>query len=975
MPNDALIVCQKCGRSTPADSERCDQCGARISAGTPRGSLRRQTSLQMRKEWIIGSDAELCQIHVDRPTVSRRHCALRLRDGAYYLEDLGSSNRTFVNGEAIYGEVGVTREDRITLGKNVDVAKYWPDEPVSRRPRLTTTIATRTVLSIGRGPQNDIVLNRPRVSWTHAELASEKGEWTLTDVGSTHGTAVGNPDNKIHREVVSLDDIVYFGEFGPGHGWPVRQLLSGRAGKMLEELKLSKTRTIVGRDPKCDIVLDHPSISKQHAELIREGSRTYVRDLGSLNGTFVSGQPVSGMMPVPPNGVVALGIYTLVLTDGGTIEKSEYNGDFVLSVEGLAVRVADKRLLEDVSFTFLPQEMVALMGGSGAGKTTLLKALCGYTRPNAGQILYNGQDLYANYGQFRHLIGYVPQDDIVHAELTVQEALLFTVMLRTGQDEAAAVKDVESVLRKLQLWDIKDQIIGSSMNKVISGGQRKRVNIAMELLCRPSCLFLDEPTSGLSSLDAEMVVGVLKTLAVEGKTVVMTIHQPSREVFEMFSALVMLQRDKAQGGRWIPGRRVYFGPAYPDSIEFFNPEGVAERRNSGNQPGPELLFEEIEKESAEVWEKRYLRSKYRTLFIDDRRDVDRKTNPPSVPPPRQPLWQASLLVRRNVLLKFRDPMQRSFLALQPVLFGLLVALLFHDFQDPLHNYADPSEYENFRHRQATIHFLMAIAAVWFGCNNAVREIVGELPIYIRERMACLAPRNYLLSKYVFLAGLCLLQCLAMLLIVQFTCRLQGSFWFYLGMTWLTSLVGVSIGLAVSALAGLYKTPEAAVAALPLILLPMILLGGGVYPLYQLEDNSRVGGVPVSRVISSLAPTRWLFEADFVAEAEARCAQIRGLNRGADKRRETTINHLELNCDEPYAPEVQSPPPQSPSPEQARMAARAALDKDLASRHFLTDTNHKRSGTATCIAWLVGLFTTFLILTFGLLRWIEEREVG
>jgi len=954
MPNDALIVCQKCGQSTPADSEWCDQCGAKISAATPAVP----PPSEMLREWIVGSDPEQCQIHVDRSTVSRRHCALRLREGAYYLEDLDSSNRTFVNDEPIFGEVEVSREDRITLGKSVDFAPYWPTEPARRRPRRTTTTATRTLLNIGRGPQNDIVLNRPRVSWVHAELSSEKGQWFLKDVGSTHGTAVGRPDNKIQRQVVSLEDIAYFGEFGSGNGWPIKQLLSGRAGKLLEELRLTKKRTIVGRDPECDIVLDHPSISKQHAELIREGTRTYVKDLGSLNGTFVGGQPVSGQVVVPPNGVIALGSYTLALTNSGTLEKTEYNGDFVLSVEGLAVQIADKRLLEDVSFTFLPQEMIALMGGSGAGKTTLLKALCGYTRPASGQILYNGQDLYANYAQFRHLIGYVPQDDIMHPELTVREALLFTVMLRTGQNEAAAMKDVESVLHKLQLWDIRDKIIGSPMNKVISGGQRKRVNIAMELLCRPSCLFLDEPTSGLSSADAKAVVGVLKTLTSEGKTVVMTIHQPGKEIFEMFSALVMVKRDKPPDGKWFAGRRVYFGPAYPDSLEFFNPEGVKELRSAGKELDPDLLAkDEVEKESAEVWEKRFLRSKYRGRYIDDRRDTSLDVNPPATPPPKRPLWQAWLLVRRNVLLKFRDPMQRSFLILQPVLFGLLVSLLFHDLQDPRHNYEAQAAYENFRHKQATIHFLMAIAAVWFGCNNAVREIVSELPIYVRERMACLAPRNYLLSKYVFLAGLCFLQCLAMLIIVYFTCRLQGSFWFYLGMTWLTSLVGVSIGLAISALAALYKAPEAAVAALPLILLPMILLAGGVYPLHQLEENSRIGGVPVSRVMSSLAPTRWLFEADFVVEAAARCSQVHGLN--GPNAAATMVNVLDLNC---QVKDGQEPPQKE-------------LGKDVASLSFPVDETHSRSGTAACIGWLTGLFTASLVITFGLLRRIEKREVG
>jgi len=226
------------------------------------------------------------------------------------------------------------------------------------------------------------------------------------------------------------------------------------------------------------------------------------------------------------------------------------------------------------------------MGPAGSGKTTLLKALNGYTPPASGKVLFNGANLYRYYDLFRQQMGYVPQDDIVHPELTVREALYFSAKLRTDLSDAEIEKRIDSLLDELGIRDKKNSRIGSPERKVLSGGQRKRVNIAMELITDTPVLFLDEPTSGLSSYDAEGVIELLKRLARDGKTIITTIHQPSINIFRKFDDLIMISRDS--GG---PGAMAYFGPAFPDSIQFFRPRAAGDTAPADNHDlSPEMLL-------------------------------------------------------------------------------------------------------------------------------------------------------------------------------------------------------------------------------------------------------------------------------------------------------------------------------------------------------------------------------------------------
>jgi ABC-type cobalamin/Fe3+-siderophores transport system ATPase subunit/ABC-type multidrug transport system permease subunit len=493
-----------------------------------------------------------------------------------------------------------------------------------------------------------------------------------------------------------------------------------------------------------------------------------------------------------------------------------------------------------------------MMGPAGAGKTTLLKALNGYTRPVRGTVLFRGQSLYDYYDLYRHMMGYVPQDDIVHPQLTVRQALYFSARLRTDLTDAEITTRTEKVLYDLGIPDKIDTVIGSPERKTLSGGQRKRVNIGLELITDTPVLFLDEPTSGLSSYDAESVIDLLKELSKTGKTILTTIHQPSLKVYKQFDDLLMVSRDKGNK----PGALVYFGPAYPDSIQFFNPPTVGPNSTvaiPSTELNPEMLFSGMntvpDANRTETWHQRYLASKYQQEYVANRSGkqpaASDKTGEEK--PRRQfGLGQWLALVKRNVIVRLQDRAQTAIQLAQAPLFALLVALVSYPLR--------AGNFEELSQKLPIAHFLMVVAAIWFGCNNAARDIVGEWTIYKRERMVTLKLLPYIFSKIAVLLALCVFQCGSMLAIVYLVCGLRSNFFYDFLVLLLSSLIGSGLGLSISALS---KTTESAIAMLPLVLLPIIALGGGMRAIYLMPQ--------AGQVLSAVIPSRWSFEANLLQE--------------------------------------------------------------------------------------------------------------
>lgn len=931
-----------CGELVPAGAPKCPNCGRAIPSTKPSSPARLAATLvepgsqssaskRVPRQWTIGAAAD-CELVVDQETVSGHHCRLQQTADGFVLEDLGSTNGTFVNGQRITRSTAVNRSDRVTLGATIPMP--WPELPQEPKPQPGA-------VRIGRHPDNDIVLDYPAVSAHHAQLVREADSLWIEDLGSTNGTAIGRPDNKIQRGPITADDVVYFGSLRV----PASRLLTGKMALGQQphvEVSVGEEAITFGRDKDCDRVLDDPQVSRKHIRLRRQGSELFVEDLNSANGTYVNGRRIRGRVAVNRGDIVAMGNFTFTVTRDGDLQQRDMRGNVAVEARGVTVDVPGKRLLENISLTVYPGEFVGLMGPSGAGKTTLMNALNGYVPPSQGEVRFNGTDLYAQYEQFRGVMGYVPQDDIMHRDLTVGQALYYTAKLRLPADtsDVEIASRIRTVLKQLGLAGTEEVLIGSPEKKGISGGQRKRVNLAMELLTDPSVLFLDEPTSGLSSEDALMVMKLLRTLADEGKTIILTVHQPSLEAYRLLDNLIMVGKDQ---GSPEPGRLVYYGPAYPQAVEFFNPEGVPDLP-AGAEPSPDEVLRGLARQQAAHWTERYARSPMHRDFV-----VQRANRAPAQADAEACLEvhrsfgfaQWSTLVRRAIAIKLKDTANTAILLAQAPIIAVLVALVFGKQASAE---VTDDNWASMAGATSTTVFLMALSALWFGCSNSAREIVGEWAIYHRERMVSLKIPSYVGSKFAVLGGLCFLQCAVLLLVVYFGAGMQGPLLAMFFMLLLTSLVGLAIGLTVSSLA---KTSEVAIALLPLILLPMVILAGVLQPIHKMNS--------VTAALAQVMPSRWAFEGLLLLEAEERptwsppvipagavppstsqdmVTQSDSPNEGVPEE-----NELENSASENEEPEEQDIAEKFFPAETERMGSRASTIALLATLVFLTAAIH------------------------------------
>lgn len=678
---------------------------------------------------------------------------------------------------------------------------------------------------------------------------------------------------------------------------------------------LAQNAITIGRTPDNQIVVPHPQVSSRHARVLREGNQLILEDLRSANGTFVRGQRIAPGQRVPvENGEkVFIGPMPLVIHIQGqqvnvvVEDQQAWAGKPLYEIEAwdLFLHVPDrdnksemKVLLDHVSFKALPGDMIALMGPSGAGKTTLLLTLNGYMPPTSGQVRVNGEDLYSIYDALRGSIGYVPQDDLVHPELTVFEAVRYSARFRLPPDYSDEEIDrrVDETLRDLGLEGVRNLQIGRPEKKVLSGGQRKRVNIALELVTDPVILFLDEPTSGLAADDTTALITLLSDMTRRtGKTIIMTIHQPAKDEFEKFNLTFIM----GYGG--IP---TYFGPSGPEAYRFFGT--MQERMGKPNDiDNPRDMFDMINVrerqvhahmkaqnpqaprgparlEAARAWRSEFFRNENATFgkMFSGRRAVGTEAAARGVPhrPSVAMLHQFGLLLSRYWKVKIRDRAGAAIMFLQAPIIGIMLAMVFGgqkkaipfwclgalqdlaarnqsatDSTKDLLNTMTPTA----DHTAAM--FFVVVSCVWFGTSNAAREIVTERAIYLRERMVNLSLVNYVLSKYVLLSLVCVVQCSMLLAIVFFSLGFEGGFVAFLNE--LAVMVAVSmnataLGLLVSTMV---VSAEAAMALTPIALIPQVVLGGLMVPM---TTN------PMLTPLMYIMPARWGFQGSIAQERAA-----------------------------------------------------------------------------------------------------------
>ena len=505
--------------------------------------------------------------------------------------------------------------------------------------------------------------------------------------------------------------------------------------------------------------------------------------------------------------------------------------------------------MHDLSFTLHQGELLAIMGGSGTGKTTLLSLLNGSLTPQEGTITINGHSI--TEPEAKALIGFVPQDDLLIEELTVYQNLWFTAKLCfEGMSETELDRRVMKTLKDLGLDAAKDLKVGSAINKYISGGQRKRLNIALELIREPAVLFLDEPTSGLSSADTEKVINLLKEQTFKGKLIIVNIHQPSSDVYKLFDRLWLLDKG---------GYPVFDGNPI-DAITYFKEAAnYADAETSAcptcGNVNPEIVLNIIDEKalnsSGEISDERKMTpQEWHELYLKNREKQPELTVskvPHSDQKKPGALKQLGIFLHRNIRTKITNIQYLCITLLEAPLLALVCALLTR--------YAPPEGYSVMDNKNLVSYFFMAIiVATFLGMSGSAEEIIKDRALLKREKFLQLSYTSYIGSKIIYMAIVCMIQTLLFILVGNFVMELQGLFgtwWLILFVTaLLSSLVGLLLSQCLSSIVAIYIS-------IPILLIPQILLCGLVVSFSDLTPKSTTGNVPV---IGDLIPSRWAYEA-------------------------------------------------------------------------------------------------------------------
>jgi ABC transport system ATP-binding/permease protein len=753
---------------------------------------------------LLGRDAAAdVSIDAAAAVVSRRHAEIvRQNDGSFVIVDLNSFNGTLLNEQRITQNLTLRDGDRVQLGVGGPIFRFVDPSSTPLRAKGTTPIVS---------PVSD----KP--------VAEPAGE---------HEAAM--------RTLVRR---------APAEQQPLPQ--PGATGSYLLFRRQfdGKQKLSVGRGPDNDIQLDGLLISKHHASFINAPQGVLVEDAGSTNGVYVNGGRIKGARPVQIQDVVQIGSFVIKVDPAMGIAvfdtRSKTRIDAIAITEIVRNAHGPRKLLDEISLAIEPNEFVGVLGPSGAGKSLLVKALNGMRRTTGGRVLINELELYQHADSLKQSIGYVPQDDIIHGELTVYRTLYYVARLRLSRDVPANEIDqiISEVLEVTSLTDRRDLRVSQ-----LSGGQRKRVSIAVELITKPSVIFLDEPTSGLDPATEERIMNLFRQIAESGRTIILTTH--AMENVRLFDRVALLLR----------GKLIFYGtPA--EALEFVGADNFIELYNKLEEPvesevarlAPlpanatkpqkrdyEEQHEQIADAIAEHFRQRFMSTDlYRRYIYDPLSQLQQEAHP-RAPVRRRPglidmLRQWTTLVRRYAVVLGSDKWNLLIIFGQAPIIGLLTYLVVGE--------NDARDFP---------YFILALVSVWFGTSVAARELVKERPIFKRERMINLGLLPYVASKLFVLSFIVGLQ--AVLLFGTVKALHYAGMMYLPGVFFglpqllvmaLTGIVGIALGLFVSAIV---KTSEVATSLVPLILIPQILFAGLI-------------AVPagVSKVVGAAMPATWAFD--------------------------------------------------------------------------------------------------------------------
>jgi len=742
--------------------------------------------------------------------VSWRHGEMRAEADGWVIEDLGSTNGTFLGAQRL-DRIDIREECVVRLGNPDDgpVLRCVPQVAASAAPPAAAPPLDHpgTALSMPAAPAPAAPEAEPEPaprpdseSWWQP---AQEPEAAPRDYAPRHGS--GAPPQPVQPAAAVQAEMLPSVDRRPTSRMP----LPAKAMR-------------IGRVPDNDVVLSDLNVSRHHAELRKSPTGQYeIVDLGSHNGTFVNGQRVTKQV-LTEQDLVSIGSSTFRLT-GGELRQFVDDGNITFTAQELVVKAGSKVLLDHVSFPIPEKCLLGVIGPSGAGKSTLLGALTGMRPATTGTVLYDNRDLYQNYNELRYRIGLVPQESVLHTQLTARRALQYSAELRFPADVKPAERDgrVDEVMGELGLTRH-----ANTRADRLSGGQLKRVNVAQELLTKPSLLFLDEPTSGLDPGLDKSVMEQMRDLAHDGRTVIVVTH--SVDNLDTCDRLLVL----------VPGGRIaYYGPP-EEGLAYFGQARWAE------------VFQAFDRYPDRDWAAEYGASPAYAQYV-----LGQRSQPPQVqegqelaatPPPqrRGAFSQMATLTRRYVRVIASDRGYLTFMILLPILLGVLISQVPATFGLAGAPHRNPDA--------GTLLLIMVICACLAGMASSVRELVKERSILTRERAAGLSSGAYLVSKLLVLGVISVLQSTLLVLLGVSWRPIHHPGAFLTAVPLVELILGIALLAVASMCLGLFvsaivSTSEKAMPFLVLFTMVQVVLSGYVVPL---ADNVGL------KQLSVISPSRW-----------------------------------------------------------------------------------------------------------------------
>ncbi len=649
----------------------------------------------------------------------------------------------------------------------------------------------------GRNPeQNDIVINSDIISRNHGKLKMVDGRAYFADLGSTNGTYIESrgrsqfvKNNKNYAALLDGDILRIHGKNDQQRSVLLLYARGTQQGKWQKYLLGEDNHIRIGRGRENDIILLHPCISRKHAVLEKSGDSYAISDAGSKHGILVNGRQITGSYMLRDKDVIQILDSILLFTKKQILYKNSRQG-VSLTIRNINKYVdKGKQILHEVDCDIESNEFVAIIGGSGAGKSTLMNAISGFDKKKEGNVFFNGVSLEKNFSMLKNLIGYVPQQDIIYENLTLKRMLYYTAKMKMSKDitKQEIQQRISEVLDMVELKEHQDTYI-----RKLSGGQKKRASIAVELLADPSLFFLDEPTSGLDPGTEKKLMETLNRLSKnQGKTIIMVTH--TTQSLDLCDKIIFM----GQGGR------LCFCGTTEEARMFFDTSSLVD------------IYNEIAAKP-ETWEKQYKK------FVSPKPVDVRQNNTEGKRKYIGGIRQMFILMSRYTELIKNDIQRLGMLLLQPVAIALLLAVV-----------ADDEVFEIYESTKSIL-FALSCAGIWIGLFNSIQEICKERVILKREYMSNLKLWAYTLSKYTVQAILGVVQ--ALLITIVFAAAVgmpekgvffETAFFEIFFTLWLTIMASTALGFVISAMV---KSGDKAMTCAPFVLIIQLLFSGILFEL-------------------------------------------------------------------------------------------------------------------------------------------------